>query len=817
LNQVTASENGSFNASGHYTGATATTGDSGSPIASSSIAYYNGTDPWTMVVTDEASKVHRYSLDAYGRTNQVVEVFSGSALTTTYGYNLAGDLTNVTDNAANQIQYAYNNMGEMVAMADPDMGVWQYQRDVAGRLRAQIDGDGNTVNFDYTDPLGRLVTRQVYDFTDAHVLGVTNVYDSSDDANFTVYAEQLYKTIDSQGYVKNSYDVRGRTLKTARYLSKNGNTYTNQYLYDDLNRVTQMIYPNGGPTVTNIYDTGANLSKVQQVGGSGTVYYSASGFNALDQLTGISFGNGAATANTYYANSHRLQSVVTSKGGNLQSLSYTYDQVSDLLGVTDGVYTGTASASIGGVAYDDLHRLLSLIRNGQTVTFGYSSIGNITTNGENGTAAYGYGTRLPHAVKSANGTNYAYDQNGSMLTRGNQELVYDPENRLVMVVMSNSTVTFGYDAGGTRLWKQGALTNSLQVWIDGNYEEKDGRVLYHISANGREVCTFDSTGTNVFEYYHPDHLHSTAIETDTNGNRIQHYEYSIYGQSRFTESTTAFPVSRRYTSQVLDEETGLYYYGARYYDPQLGRFVQPDTIIPNEFDPQNYDRYAYCLNNPLKYVDSSGHFVFLAPLIYGAVSAGIGYAAIHIYGSSAIARSDIQTAANLDRMVQAHDFANYNDFLVTQGRTVTAGATSEQVQAAQELGKAGAESVMMANTTIVPELKLEFGIIRGEVPKGGTYKLEEPQTGAVKRTGRTKDLKRRQLEHARGEATKDLDFRVDKRTDDYDTQRGQEQVIYDQHPEAKAENGGLNMNQPISPTNPNKEDYMNAAAAEYPQ
>jgi RHS repeat-associated protein len=609
---VTAAVNGSFNTAGQLTGTSNTFGDTGSPIAASAIAYCNGTDPWTFVTTDEEGKVHRYSLDAYGRTNQVVEVFGGSTFTTGYAYNLAGDLTGVTDNAANQIQYAYNNRGEMVAMADPDMGVWQYQRDVAGRLRTQIDGDGNTVQFAYTDPLGRLVTRQAYDFTGAHILGITNVYDSSGgDGNFTVYPGQLFQTIDSEGYVKNSYDVRGRTLKTARYLSKNGNTYTSQYLYDDLDRVTQTIYPNGGPTVTNIYDTGANLSQVKQVGGSGTVYYTAGGFNALDQLLGINFGNNVVTTNSYFPNSHRVQQTKTFKSGstNIQSLSYSYDHVADLLGIADSVYSDGSSAGLTNITYDDLHRVTSITRpaTSQTSAFNYSSIGNIVTNSENGTPAYGYGTRLPHAVKSANGTNYAYDQNGDMLVRGNQELVYDPENRLVMVVMTNLTVSFGYDSTGERLWKQGVPTNSLQVWIDGNYEEKDGKLLFHISANGREVCTFDSTGTNVFQYYHPDHLHSTAIQTDTNGNKIQHYEYSIYGQSRFTESTTVFPVSRRYTSQVLDDETGLYFYGARYYDPQLGRFVQPDSMIPDDFNPQSYDRYAYSLNNPLKYVDPDGH------------------------------------------------------------------------------------------------------------------------------------------------------------------------------------------------------------------
>jgi hypothetical protein len=83
--------------------------------------------------------------------------------------------------------------------------------------------------------------------------------------------------------------------------------------------------------------------------------------------------------------------------------------------------------------------------------------------------------------------------------------------------------------------------------IHQNYEEKSGQTLFHIQANGQTVCTFDNTGTNVFEYYHPDYLGSTSLQTDQNGNQIQHFEYSAFGQTRYTQSTNLFKVSRLYT------------------------------------------------------------------------------------------------------------------------------------------------------------------------------------------------------------------------------------------------------------------------------
>ncbi len=358
-----------------------------------------------------------------------------------FSHRLSGDLTNLTDHANNHIEYARNDLGQVVATADPDMGVWQFQRDFAGRVHHQFDADSNHIVFNFDDVLGRLHTRQVFDYTGTFAYGVTNIYDSSDDAKFTVYPGQLYKVIDREGYTKNGYDVRDRVLVTARFLGKNSSSYTNLLLYDDADRVTQNIYPNGGPTITNIFDAGANLSQVKQVGGSNTIFYAAKGFNAIGRLSGITFGNNVVTTNDYFSNSKRLRKTVTYKTGgtNIQNLTYTFDQASNLKSIADGVYTSTASASLTNLLYDDLHRLTSLTRPAisQTVTFGFDALGNLTSNGEFGGGAYNYGVRMPHAVKSANGTNYAYDANGNMLVRGNQRLAYDPENHLAYVVTAS--------------------------------------------------------------------------------------------------------------------------------------------------------------------------------------------------------------------------------------------------------------------------------------------------------------------------------------------------------------------------------------------
>ncbi|HEY49203.1 MAG TPA: RHS repeat-associated core domain-containing protein [Dehalococcoidia bacterium] len=107
---------------------------------------------------------------------------------------------------------------------------------------------------------------------------------------------------------------------------------------------------------------------------------------------------------------------------------------------------------------------------------------------------------------------------------------------------------------------------------------------------------------------HQDHLTGTAVITDTDGEKVGSIKYYPYGETR--ESTGTLDTDKRFTGQRLDD-TGLYYYSARLYDPTIGRFISPDTLVPSPANPQAFNRYSYCLNNPLRYTDPSGHQMFM--------------------------------------------------------------------------------------------------------------------------------------------------------------------------------------------------------------
>ncbi|MBI2906401.1 MAG: RHS repeat-associated core domain-containing protein [Chloroflexi bacterium] len=108
-------------------------------------------------------------------------------------------------------------------------------------------------------------------------------------------------------------------------------------------------------------------------------------------------------------------------------------------------------------------------------------------------------------------------------------------------------------------------------------------------------------------YVHTDHLGGTNSVSDASGAWVGNVLYQCFGETRLESGT--IPIDKKFTGQTLDASTGLYSYGARYYDSHMGRFIQADAIVPQPGNPQSLNRYSYTLNNPLKYIDPSGNFV----------------------------------------------------------------------------------------------------------------------------------------------------------------------------------------------------------------
>ena len=119
------------------------------------------------------------------------------------------------------------------------------------------------------------------------------------------------------------------------------------------------------------------------------------------------------------------------------------------------------------------------------------------------------------------------------------------------------------------------------------------------------VCMIDVADSNAVYYYHFDGLGSVIALSDEDGNTVQTYEYTVYGQVAAEDVNHPNPIT--FTGRWFDKETGLYYYRARYYNPEIGRFLQTD--------PVGYG-YVYCGNNPVGWVDPSGLTETYVPYAY---------------------------------------------------------------------------------------------------------------------------------------------------------------------------------------------------------
>ena len=171
---------------------------------------------------------------------------------------------------------------------------------------------------------------------------------------------------------------------------------------------------------------------------------------------------------------------------------------------------------------------------------------------------------------------------------------------VTLTVTSGGGSSFVYDGDGRRIKK---TENGQTILYINQYFEKNlttGEVITYYYMGARSVSMRKDSS---LMYVHQDHLTGTSLMTDSTGAQVgATMKYYPFGAAR----SGYIPTDKKFTGQRLDE-SGLYYYNARYYDPQIGRFISADTIVPGASNPQAFNHYSYASNNPLRYMDPSGH------------------------------------------------------------------------------------------------------------------------------------------------------------------------------------------------------------------
>ncbi|KAF1083693.1 tRNA(Glu)-specific nuclease WapA precursor [Sporotomaculum syntrophicum] len=565
--------------------------------------------------------------DQWGRTISIKGYPNGpggAAVEEKYAYDLAGNPTKQTDPNNNSTQYSYDALSQLTKVTNPLGEITDYDYDRLGDLTQiqQYQGatpiptvkqysergalvakqppagqpttykyNANGLPVEIKDASGKITTLEYYqDSRPAqkranrdriqyyyHPLGVLEKYQPVNDA--TGNGEALtYSYYIFTGFVKTradvgfEYNLLGNKSKTTDPFGLSTN-----YQYNNLNRLT---------TVTA---DGKNYTYE---------YYGDGMVKAVNypQLTG---GTSIRTEYTY-DNINRLKTMHNKLGSQtITQYSYTYDNNGNITSVTENGQTTNYT-------YDALNRLTGVQRpGGEQLSYQYDSRGNRTAASPNDSGLDGF---IPGEFSYNN-----WDQLATFTTGGQtSNYSYDPEGLRTKKVTPSGTTRYHYDNTGRVIAESNAGDSVTAQMIWGN------------QALARKV------DGSYYYYLYNGHGDVTKV-VDQNGNIVNSYTYDEWGN--ILSQQEQLPQPLKYAGEYYDDESGLYYLRARYYDPTVGRFISKDSDEGEINNPLSLNLYTYCENDPVNNVDPSGH----NPVILG----------LYAYASKVLTSPDTQNDLRL--------------------------------------------------------------------------------------------------------------------------------------------------------------------------
>jgi RHS repeat-associated protein len=524
----------------------------------------------TKTVTDENGQLTLCQYNWDGLLTSVKEYNTTSTYyLTTYSYDPSGNMLSATDAKGQTTTYQYDDLNRLVKTTFPDGTYETKTYDSFGNLLTRMTANGSTISYSY-DALNRLI--------------LVSYPGSGGNATYTYDADgNRLSQVSPPARDYYTYDARGRLTNQTEYVD--GQKTQTLYAYDQAGNVVQITYPDGY-VLSMGYD---GVGRLNSIGRFANITYTLDG-----QISKIAYGNGEMQTYTYDRRDRPTQILVMYGTTKELDLNYTYDGTGNMLTENSQSY-----------GYDALNRLNYTSGPWGTITYTYDAVGN-RVQMVNGSTVTNYTYGEFNRLTSAGNVNYTYDANGNMIAKsGGWTYSYDYENRLTAVSRNGVTVQQNYyDGDGNRVEQVSGNASTI-------YSYQGVNILYQKNLTSDTIVkSFYAGGIQVAQmvnyttyYLHQDALGSTRLVMPTSMVSSFSSNYIPYGMNFAMMGSEEY----QYTGKLMDVVTGLYYEGARYYDPTTGRFITEDSVVGSINDPMSLNRYVYARDNPMKIVDMNGH------------------------------------------------------------------------------------------------------------------------------------------------------------------------------------------------------------------
>jgi len=618
------------------------------PYAQTLIAYLSGNVTETRDADNYVTKTTR---SGYASPNDgnVVKIESPLDVTTEMTYGIYGNIKTVRQHGTqhsrtvDQTQhYFYDNSLRLCRHRTPETGDSAYTYYKTGHIKTVAKGL-SPLNY-CGSPTGNTAVTSSYD--NLNRLTALNYADpTTPDTDYTYDLVGNLLTLNRDG-IDWTYVYDDMYNLTQESLSLDGFTWQTSYIYNNSMQMTSAVLPSQRTIEYTLNGFGQILSVIS----NGQVYANSMAYHVNGSWSQIRYGNGHVSKQSLDARNLPLL-LWTSHSSKPSALNVThgYDKRGNLKSIVDGL----SAANNRSFGYDGLSRLTDATGPFGSASFEYDALGNLRKkrigsrtvdvfyNSLNRvSSARSTGAGVATATSAPFNASYQYDSRGNTLNSGKVAFVYDASDQPTRMTHSTGASNYTYD-GHKRRVKQVVTSNGTTRTTYSIYSQ-GGTLLHRDAINDNKKTDYiplggSTTGgirleNGVPHYIHLDHLGSPVAETDQSGSVVWKERYTPFGEK--LDNPDGNKDDQGFTGHISDNDTGLIYMQARYYDPVIGRFYSNDPVdavshLSNEEGIKGFNRYSYAVNNPYKYTDPDGKAI-----CGGACVIGVGvlsYKAYKIY------------------------------------------------------------------------------------------------------------------------------------------------------------------------------------------